>query len=240
MQYLGRTTRESVAEALRLAHRALELDPGFGPAAVQAAGCHLSNLGTGYASDPQHERNEAVRLIRLALSLDDGDPDTLAGAAAISAWVIGDRESEMEMAERAVALNPNSANAWRARGHVYHFAGLPEEAVRSFERGIRHSPVDPMLYLALQGMAGSLVAAGRFDEAIVAAKRCLRQNPTFAPGHRTLASAYAHLGRDAEARAAAARSLEFDPAFTISASIVRGWSHFEKYIEGLRKAGLPE
>jgi adenylate cyclase len=27
----------------------------------------------GYATDPQFERNEAVRLSRLALSLDDGD-----------------------------------------------------------------------------------------------------------------------------------------------------------------------
>jgi adenylate cyclase len=32
----------------------------------------------GYANDPQFERNEAVRLRHLALSLDDGDPDTLA------------------------------------------------------------------------------------------------------------------------------------------------------------------
>jgi adenylate cyclase len=41
------------------------------------------------------------------------------------------------MADRAIALNPNSFAAWYARGWVYRNAGLPEEAVRSFERAIR-------------------------------------------------------------------------------------------------------
>jgi len=51
----------------------------------------------------------------------------------------------------------------------------------------------------------------------------------------------AHLGRDAEAREAAARLLEVDPAFTISGWIARGGqSNSHLLIEGLRKAGLPE
>jgi adenylate cyclase len=46
---------------------------------------------------------------------------------------------------------------------------------------------------------------------------------------------------DAEAREAAARLLEVDPAFTISAWIARGGQNNSKLlIEGLRKAGLPE
>jgi hypothetical protein len=38
--------------------------------------CHMENGFRSYAIDPQFERKEAVRLMRLALSLDDGDPDT--------------------------------------------------------------------------------------------------------------------------------------------------------------------
>lgn len=54
-------------------------------------------------------------------------------------------------------------------------------------------------------------------------------------------SAFAHLGRDAEAREAVARLLEVDPAFTISSWIARGGqSNAKLLIEGLRKAGLPE
>jgi adenylate cyclase len=234
-------TREGLADALRLAHLALELDPRFGLAAALAGLCHMRNVLWGYAVDPQFDRKEAIRLLRLALSLDDDDPDTLAWVAITSAFMIGDCEGEIEMADRAVALNPNSFQAWRARGQVYRIAGLPEEAVRSFERAIRMSPVDPRLHRSFAGMGYALIELGRFDEAIIAGKKAQRQNPSYSVAHRCLASAFAHLGRDAEAREAAARLLEFDPAFTISAWIARGGqSNAKLYIEGLRKAGLPE
>jgi adenylate cyclase len=231
-------TREGVAEAMRLAHRALELDPRFGAVAALAGICHMVNVVLGFATDPQFDRKEAVRLFRLALSIDDGDPDVLAAASVISAFMVGDSEAEIEMADRAVALNPNSWITWHNRGHVYRVAGLPEEAVRSFERAIRLSPV---AHLTFEGIGMALIELGRFDEAIVAGKKAQRQNPSHLPAYRCLASAFAHLGRDAEAREAAAHVLELDPAFTISGWIARGGqSNSKLLIEGLRKAGLPE
>src|SRR5262249_44710078 len=131
MQQLYLTTREGVAETLRLAHRALELDPRFGLVAALAGLRPMQNVLFGHAIDPQFDRKEAVRLLRLALSLDDSDPHSLAWACLISTFMVGDPETEIEMAGRAVALNPNSYNAWEARGWVYRNAGLPEEAVRS-------------------------------------------------------------------------------------------------------------
>ena len=158
-----------------------------------------------------------------------------------SAFMVGDREGEIEMADRAVALNPNSWRAWNCRGWVYNTAALPEEAVRSFERAICMSPVDPLLHSTLTGIGLAFIGLGRFDEAIVVGKKALRQNPSFSSGYRCLASAFAHLGRDAEAHDAAAGLLEIDPAFTISAFIARGGqSNIKLLIEGLRKAGLPE
>ncbi len=236
------TTRKSLAEALRLAHRALELDPRFGLAAALAGGCHQLNVTLGYANHPEFERKEAVRLFRLALSIDDSDPETLAPDSLTSAFMVGDSESEIEMADRAVALNPNSYVAWLARGWVYSkSAGLQEEAVRSFERAIRMSPIDPLLHRALVGMGMALIELRRFDEAIIAGKRAQHQNPSYAACYRCLASAFAHLGRDLEAHEAAARVLEVDPAFTVSSWIARGGqSNAKLLIEGLRKAGLPE
>ncbi|MCP3459326.1 adenylate/guanylate cyclase domain-containing protein [Bradyrhizobium sp. CCGUVB23] len=234
-------THEGVAEAITLAHRALELDPRFGLVAALAGVLHMNNVVFGFAADPQFERKEAIRLCRLALSLDDGDPETLAFAALISAFLVRDYEGAIEMADRAVALNPNSLTGWGCRGWVYRSAGLPEEAIRSFERAIRASPVDPLLHRPLTGMGFALVELGRFDEAVVAARKALRQNPFFSLTYCCLASAFAHLGRDAEAREGAARVLETDPAFTISGFIARGGrSNAKLLIEGLRKAGLPE
>jgi adenylate cyclase len=241
MQQLSSSTRDAFAEAIRLAHRALELNPRFGAVAALAGACHRQNVLFGYAVDPEFERKEAVRLLRLALSVDNDDPETLASAAMTSAYMVGDSESEIETVDRAVALNPNSFNAWNSRGWVYRVAGQPEEALRSFERAIRMSPVDPRQHITFAGMGSAFIELRRFDEAIVAGKKGLRQNPSFPPAYRCLASAFAHLGRDAEAREAAAHVLETDPAFTISEWIARGGQTNAKLtIEGLRKAGLPE
>ena len=236
------TTREGLAEAIRLAHRALELDPRLSFVAALAGFCHLNNVTLGYAVDPQLERQEAVRLLRLALSIDDGDADTLARVALISAFMVGDCESEIEMADRAVVLNPNSYLAWNCRGIVHRVAGLPDEAVRSFERAIRMSPIDPRLHQSLVGMGMAFVELRQFEEAVATVKKALRQNPSYSPAYRCLASAFAHLGRDAEAREAAAHMLKIDLAFTsISAWVARGGqSNAKLVIEGLRKAGLPE
>ena len=235
------TTGEGYAEAIRLAHRALELDPRFGFAAAMAGASHMNNVIFGHAVDPKFERKEAVRLLRLALDVDHDNAEKLAWVAITSAYMHGDRESEIEIVDRAVALNPNSFDTWYSRGWVYSVAGLPEEALRSFERAIRMSPVDPRLNMTFVGIATALIELGRFDEALVAGRKALRQNPAYGVAYRCLASAFAHLGRDAEAREAAARLLQGDPAFTISARMGRvRQSHVKLLIEGLRKAGLPE
>jgi adenylate cyclase len=241
LQQFYSLTRESLAEAIRLTYRALELDPRFGWVAALAALCHTNNVVAGYAADPQFEREEAIRLSRLALSLDDDDPEILSMAAVALAFMIGEDENEIEMADRAVSLNPNSFHVWLNRGWVYHIAGLPEEAIQSFERAIRMSPIDPLLHRAFTGMGMALIELRRFDEAIVAGKRAQHQNPSYPSAYRCLTSAFTHLGRGAEAREAATRLLERDPAFTISACIARGGQANAKLlIEGLRKAGLPE
>jgi adenylate cyclase len=127
--------------------------------------------------------------------------------------IVGDCESEIEMADRAVALNVNSCTGWANRGWVYRVAGLPEEAVRSFERAIRlrcreeSATSEPLLSVSLPLSR-------------------IRFRPS---------------GRDAEAREVAVRLLEVDPAFTISTWIARGGqSNMKLTIEGLQKAGLPE
>ncbi|WP_245332053.1 winged helix-turn-helix domain-containing protein [Bradyrhizobium sp. NAS80.1] len=125
LQQFYLATREGLAEAIRFAHRALELDPRFDLVAALAGACHTQNVIWGYADDPQFDRKEAVRLSRLALSVDDDDPQTLALAAVNSAFLVGDSEREIEMADRAATLNPNSFGAWSSRGQVYRISRWP-------------------------------------------------------------------------------------------------------------------
>jgi hypothetical protein len=50
---------------------------------------------------------------------------------------------------------------------VCDLAGLPEEAIRSFERGIRMSPVGPRLHVTFEGIGLAFTELRRFEEAIV-------------------------------------------------------------------------
>ncbi len=236
-------TREGLAEALQLAHRALELDPRYGFAAFQAGSCHIFNITQGWAHDLNREIGEVTRLLSLALSIDENDPDVLATAGCATSFLTEDFATAAEMVDRAVALNPNSAFAWNQRGQAYLFGGQAAEALRSFERSIRLNPLDPMLYMTLAGMGIAFIELRRFDEAVAVARKAARQNQTYATTYRCLASALAHLGREAEVQKAVSRLLELEPNFRISEWVKRGaqWHRHNKLmIEGIRKAGLPE
>jgi adenylate cyclase len=128
---------------------------------VRRAGKRLRITGQLIDASLWTSQSEAVRLAHLALSIDDGDPETLARASTVSAHLVGDSEAEIEMADRAVALNPNSWITWNCRGHVFRIAGLPEEAIRSHEGAIRMSPVDPRLHMTLTGIGQALIELRR-------------------------------------------------------------------------------
>ena len=56
--------------------------------------------------------------------------------------------------------------------------GAKADARRSFERGIRMSPVDPRLHTTFAVMGLAFIELRRFDEAIVAGKKAQRHNPS--------------------------------------------------------------
>jgi adenylate cyclase len=236
-QHLQSWTRVGSAESLRLASRALEIDPRCGFAATLAGECHLRNARMGWAADPRAEIAEGLRLLRLALSIDGDATLALSLLGNATASLFDDYDTAREMVDRAVALNPNSSRLWDLRGFAYLRAGQPDEAIRSFERRIRLSPFDPLLFSTLAGMSVAFIGLRRFDEAVLTAKRAVRQNPLFPFAYRGLASALAHLGREAEVKEVVAALFKLEPDFRISERVP---SPLQFYIEGLRKAGLPE
>jgi adenylate cyclase len=230
-------TRDGVAEAIHLLDRALEIDPRYSAAASLALLCHTLNLILGWSVDAQFDVKEATRLSQLVLSIDENDPETLACVGWAKIFIEGDAATAREMVDRAVALNPNSAIAWSYRGFVHVYAGLSEEALRSYEHAMRLSPLDPMQFGSLAMMSLAYIGLGRFDEAVIAARKSIGKHATFMPAHYCLASALAHLGREEEARQVTRQILQLQPDFRISKRRGRGSA---AYLEGLQKAGLPE
>jgi TolB-like protein/Flp pilus assembly protein TadD len=237
-------THEGVDEALKLLGRAIELDPRFGLAKAQAARCYAWRNAQGWAADPQAERAKATGLAREAVEFAGDDP-TVLWMAGFALWQLRvDFDDAVELYDRAIALNPSSAQALTLRGWSFASAGEPNEAIKLLEQARRLSPVDPEAFFTMSAMGFAYMTLGRFGEALGWTRRALRERPTFGPALRFHAICLAELGRIDEAQGTVARLLELEPSLTLSALRarvpIRHSRLMDLFINGLRKAGLPE
>ena len=106
--------------------------------------------------------------------------------------------------ERAVALDPNGADAHRDLGLILMQSGRPEEAIPVLKKALRLNPFPPVGYFLILGSAYRMT--GRYEEAIAMQKKAIKRAPDYLGAHRNLAASYIHLGREEEARAAAQKS----------------------------------
>jgi adenylate cyclase len=236
-----RMDREGLAEAIELLRRCLDLDPRYGAAASLYSISQAQLVALGGVQDPQSAVAEVLQYARLALDLNKDDPDAIAWAGRVIAWANNDFDMAMDLVNRAVAANPNSANVWCQRGWVLVYAQRPAEALPDFERALKIGPLDLALFDTLAGQANAFLILNRFEEAVPAAYAAIAQNPRYASAYRVLAASLAHLGRLNEARAAANKLIEIDPNFTIATWARRaGTWQSRQMVEGLQLAGLPE
>ncbi len=73
-------------------------------------------------------------------------------------------------------------------------------------------------------------------------ERVVESNPEFVRGHRLLAAAYGQIGRIEDAEWEVGEVLTLQPAFSLKAERARAAyinPGLDRYIDGLRKAGLP-
>jgi len=231
--------------AITLLTQALVIDPSYAPAAAAIGWCRVFQLLAG----SQVTASEVAESVRLATQIPEtgGDqPDALWMAAFTLSIFIGADAAASGVIDHALALNPNSAYAWCVRGNIAAMQDRANPAIEAQQRALRLSPLDPQRWLFFLGMSFAHVVARRFEDAIDWADRCLREQPRLASGYRLKAVACAHLGRMREARDGAGRMLELQPQYTISewrrayAGFFSSPETLAMYVDGLRKAGLPE
>jgi adenylate cyclase len=146
--------------------------------------------------------------------------------------------------EKATDLNPSLAHAHAALGQALTLAGDHERAQEQIRRAIRLSPRDPFIVYWYAHLGLAAFVAEHYEEAIDWAGKTIQQNPNFPGGYRLLASSFAHLGREREARQALDQLLRLMPG--MKAEDVRRQVPFkhaadmERYLDGLRKAGLAD
>ena len=232
-------------EELELFMRATELDPDFGMAYTMAACCYAVRKTTGCMTDPGKDVPEAARLAARAVELGTEDPFTLAACGWVIAHVVGDLDTGCTLVDRALALNPNLANCWQWGGILKMWLGEHDEAIARFERAMRLGPLNPYLWISQFGAAHAHFFAGRYDEASAWAEKALQNAPDHPAVLRIDAASAALGGRPERARRSIARLLERNPKLRVSGlrevmGPYRRAVDANKYVEGLRRAGLPD
>jgi TolB-like protein len=236
-------SREGLAESIRLARLALELDPAYGPAIARIALSRGMQRQRNWIPPAGPEVEEGIAMARQAIAAAGDDPWVLDFAGLALAQLAGDNNAALSALDRAIVLNPNFALGFGHRAVVLAYLNRPEEAIRSARQAIRLSPFDPAMFSFYQALALAELAAGRYEAGLSWAEEALRENGGM-PALRLKLSLLGYLGRHEEARACLSRVGEFHCEPTI-AGVMRASPKgvvpelIARLIEGLRMAGLP-
>jgi adenylate cyclase len=229
--------------ALDYLNRAIEIEPDYRLALSLAAWCHARKVTYIWTSAPDETKAEGLRLARLAGDLNNDDPMVLTMLCAAHS-IVGDLDTASVLIDKALALDPNSAIAWNRSGWVNSLLIRPEVSIEHFQRAIRLSPFDPMNFNCLIGIGCSHWAAERYEEALCWLRKGMLESPDLMWPLRAVAACLGQLGRISEAREVVRRYSEAYPGITISKGMAhtayRDADFVRRFIDGLRRAGLPE
>ena len=174
-----------------------------------------------------------------------GPENGLAHAVSVYLAIFGgpaDLDQAVQSMKRALALHPNSDEVRASVGWTFMCNGEFDAALEHLEAGIRMAPFGPRIPRIQLGMAYVHFFQRRFDETINLANEVIRSLPQHPAGWRLMTVALAHAGRLDEARDTLRHLLTLTPDASISTARTNYRHQWMKdlFIDGLRKAGLPE
>ena len=157
----------------------------------------------------------------------------------------GDVDEAVPFAQQAVNLNPNNAWAVGFLGGLSNLVDYLGDGQAGLRKAIRISPHDPMLWTWTHWSAIGHYFARDYSAALEATDRVIRLRPDHPMGYCWKAAALAQLDRVEEAKKALQRAIEISPANVelyrhIPARFRQRSADYARFLEGLRKAGLPD
>jgi TolB-like protein/Tfp pilus assembly protein PilF len=241
--HLSRYTKKDGIEAQRLLQKAIEMDPMSAEAFCLLAFTHLMQVQFGWSESVVQSIKEAAKAAQSAVVIDDRDAwsHTALGLVDLISKRYDDAARRLQ---GAIDLNANLANAYGGLGQTLALTGEYDEAVTQINKAIRLSPRDPFMVYWFGHLGLAAFAEERYEDACKWGLKVIQVNPKFPGGHRLLAASYGQLGRMEEAATELKKSLLLMPGMTsddVRKQVpFKKASDMERYIEGLRKAGLPD
>jgi tetratricopeptide (TPR) repeat protein len=195
----------------------------------------------GWPEDREATLHKAEAHIETAIRLDPGLPQVY--FAASSLYRIRRQLDEALVAiHKAIELKPNYAEGYGSMAMVLTYAGRADEGLEAAQTSMRLNPINSFFIYWVLGQ--SYFHLERYDEAAVQFERAVEANPQFFRGHLLLAATYGQMGRIDDAEWEAQEALTLLPELTLRQrrAIVpfKKQADVERYIDGLRKAGIPE
>lgn len=238
LSMLNKVERRQNEEAQRLLHRAIAMEPTYarahallGWAVWWAAYCY-------WYADTREGYRQAAAHAQQALSYDPSDPWARM-VTGLSLSTAGQHERALVELQTALNLNPSFALGRMVFGWALLRAGSFDEAISETGRALRMSPLDSFsgFYTSTHGLA--LLGARRFSEALPFLRAAFAEYS----GHlNTLISCCGHLGLLEEAQEFVARRNRVGPPLRLSVlrKNLSKFAHCDVFVEGVRKAGVPE
>ncbi|MEC9368588.1 MAG: tetratricopeptide repeat protein, partial [Pseudomonadota bacterium] len=238
-------TREGNEESRRLFSLAIELDPKFAMAYGHLALAYSLAQENSWAEGGDAQVEKTLALARKSVELDADLPQ--------ARWSLGrvyararpphrDYGRAIEELERAVRLDPNYADGYALLANVLSTVGRPGEALNAIEKAIQINPHHPFWYLHTLGVSQFLLA--RFEIAEKSFSEASKRNPNVTWMHAWLLSTYGHLGKRENAAWEVSELEGLNQPVTLEKlrdlSFVEDTASLKLFLEGLRKAGVPE
>jgi tetratricopeptide (TPR) repeat protein len=190
-------TRDDVRQAFHYLKKAIELDPNYSSAYAVLGLLYLTTPQT-WADLPFPDHYIVTRKY-LQEAMKSPDPSAHQLAAEINLRLRLYKEAISEV-ERALALAPDDPATHDVMSRVLIFSGRPEEAIKYAKLMMRQDP--RQVHWALRRLGVAHFSMGDLEQAATYFERSITYNPENYSNYLFLASTYAHLGREKEAREA--------------------------------------